>query len=64
MRHLTFADTEYGPFFEPCAQALVRLDLHPRVVCESAGTQAEDAVTMKQIYHGALRAADAGGDRI
>lgn len=64
VRHLTFADTEYGPFFEPCAQALVRLDLHPRVVCESAGTQAEDAVTMKQIYHGALRAADAGGDRI
>lgn len=63
VRHLTFEDTVFGPFFEPCATALVRLGLHPRVVCESAGTQAEDALTMKQIYYGALRAADAGEDR-
>ncbi len=60
VRHLTFADTAYGPFFEPCAQALVRLDLHPRVVCESAGTQAEDAAAMKQIYREALAAHTAG----
>ena len=50
VRHLTFADTEYGPWFDHCAQALVELDLHPRVICESAGTQAEDALLMQQIY--------------
>lgn len=51
IRHLTFADTEYGPEFEPLAVALKELNLEPIVVCESAGTQARDAVTMKNIYY-------------
>ncbi len=50
IRHLTFADTEYGPSFEPLAEALKELDLEPVVICESAGTQAEDALFMKNVY--------------
>ena len=50
VRHLTFEDTQFGPFFGPRAQALVQLDLHPHIICESAGTQAEDALRMKQQY--------------
>jgi Endonuclease IV len=48
--HLTFADTVYGPPFEPLAEALVRFNLDPYVVCESDGTQAEDATFMKEYY--------------
>lgn len=48
IRHLTFADKEYGPEFEPLAIALKDLKLEPIVVCESAGTQAEDAAEMKR----------------
>lgn len=49
-KHLTFADTEFGPCFEPLAQAIVRENVFPRIVCESAGTQAEDALFMKQVW--------------
>ncbi len=51
IRHLTFEDEIYGPEFEPLASALKDLKLEPVVICESAGTQAEDAVTMKKIYY-------------
>ncbi len=50
IRHLTFEDSEYGPEFEPLAEALKMLDLEPVVICESAGTQAEDAMEMKSFY--------------
>ena len=50
IRHLTFEDTEYGPNFEPLAIALKNLKLEPVIICESAGTQAEDAKEMKNIY--------------
>lgn len=50
VRHLTFADEKYGPSFEPFADALIKLDLAPVIICESAGTQAEDASFMKKIY--------------
>lgn len=50
VRHLTFADDVYGPEFEPLAVALKQLKLEPYVVSESAGTQAEDALVMKQMY--------------
>lgn len=49
-RHLTFADTQYGPIFEPLAEALVKDDLCPRIICESAGTMAEDALFMQAAY--------------
>ena len=49
-KHLTFADTEFGPFFEPLAEAIVRENVFPRIICESDGTQAEDALYMKNAY--------------
>ena len=48
-RHLTFADGMYGPDFEPLAEAIVREGVVPRIICESAGTQAEDALFMKNM---------------
>ena len=52
-RHLTFADTQYGPEFEPLARVLADGGLAPRIICESAGTMAEDALTMKRLFCGA-----------
>ena len=49
-RHLTFEDTQYGPAFEPLAEALAKDDLRPRIICESAGTMAEDALFMQTAY--------------
>lgn len=51
IRHLTFEDEVYGPDFEPLAIALKELGLNPYIVSESAGTQAEDALYMKQCYN-------------
>ena len=53
-KHLTFADTEFGPLFEPLAEAIVREGVTPRIICESDGTQAEDALFMKRTYEQAL----------
>lgn len=49
-KHLTFADEEFGPLFEPLAEAIVREGVAPRIICESDGTQAEDALYMKKAY--------------
>ena len=49
-KHLTFADMQYGPFFEPLAEAIIKENVSPRIICESAGTQAEDALFMKQAW--------------
>ena len=51
-RHLTFADEQFGPAFEPLAEAIVREGLCPRIICESDGTQAEDALFMKRLCYG------------
>lgn len=50
VRHLTFADTVFGPEFEPLAQVIKKHNLSPIVICESDGTQADDALAMKRIY--------------
>ena len=50
IRHLTFEDEIYGPEFEPLAYALNELKLEPKIICESAGTQAEDAKYMKTVW--------------
>jgi deoxyribonuclease-4 len=54
-KHLTFADTAYGPEFAPLAAVIVRQGLTPVIICESAGTQAEDAAAMKSMYEEALQ---------
>ena len=49
-RHLTFEDMVYGPDFEPLMELVYKYGLSPTFVCESAGTQAEDAKAMKDYY--------------
>ncbi len=49
-RHLTFEDTVFGPDFDPLAELIVQRGCHPTVICESAGTQAEDARWMRARY--------------
>ena len=49
--HRTFADDGgYGPDWTPLAQTVARRGWSPVFICESAGTQAEDALAMKKIY--------------
>lgn len=50
-KHLTFENNEgYGPDFEPLLNLVAKKNLSPTFICESAGTQAEDAKTMKEYY--------------
>ncbi len=49
-RHLTFEDSIYGPNFEPVMELTHKYDCSPVFICESAGTQAEDAKQMKDYY--------------
>ena len=55
-RHWTFADTQFGPEPQPLMELLAQRQLTPVVICESAGTQAEDAQTMQQMYRAARNA--------
>ena len=55
-KHLTFSDTVYGPDFEPLAEAIIREGVCPRIICESAGTMAEDALAMKAMWLSAKEA--------
>lgn len=52
--HLTFDQDEFGPDPEPLMAEIARRGWSPTFICESAGTQAEDAVTMKKLYQAAL----------
>ena len=49
-KHLTFEDDVYGPEFEPLAKAIADLGVSPTIICESAGTQTDDALAMKMMY--------------
>ena len=49
-RHLTFENTVYGPDFEPLMEAIAKEGYSPRIICESDGTMAEDALAMKKYY--------------
>ena len=49
-KHLTFDDNEYGPDFKPLIDAIVSHGLTPTIICESAGTQSDDALAMKKYY--------------
>lgn len=48
--HLTFEDAQYGPDYQPLMELFRERDLQPSIICESAGTQAEDAAQMKEYY--------------
>lgn len=51
-RHLTFEDTVYGPEPAPLMQLVRERGLTPTFICESDGTQAEDACALKRLYEG------------
>jgi len=50
VRHLTFEDDVFGPEPLPFVQAIEQLNLEPYIVCESDGTQADDAKIIKDLY--------------
>lgn len=55
-KHLTFEDNQgFGPDFEPLMEIVAKKNLSPVFVCESAGTQAEDALAMKKYYTSVLK---------
>ncbi len=51
-RHLTFEDQIYGPDFDFAAEIIYKKSLTPTIICESAGTMADDALILKTIYEG------------
>ena len=52
--HLTFGQENFGPDPAPLMAEVARRGWSPTFICESAGTQAEDALAMKQLYQAAL----------
>ncbi len=53
-RHWGFHN-DYGPPHQPLIQWIVEHKLTPRIICESAGTQSEDAKTMQDFYNALLK---------
>ena len=49
-KHLTFEDSVFGPDYEPFVEAIIKGGYSPTVICESAGTQSDDALKMKKYY--------------
>ncbi len=48
--HVRFEDEGFGPDYINVCKALIALNLEPRIICESAGSQDIDAMKMKEIY--------------
>lgn len=49
-KHVKFSDTGFEPPFEPLCSYLAKSGLEPRIICESAGSMADDALLMKKQY--------------
>ncbi|MBP3448015.1 MAG: TIM barrel protein [Clostridia bacterium] len=49
-RHLTFEDIEFGPDYEPFLEAVYETGFTPMIICESAGTQDQDALSMQTYF--------------
>ncbi len=49
-QHLTFTDDIFGPDYQPLIELFSEYKLSPVVICESDGTQTEDAATMQKYY--------------
>ncbi len=51
IKHVTFENNEgFGPDFEPLMELIYAKGWSPTFICESAGTQTEDAKAMKDYY--------------
>lgn len=55
VRHLTFDDTQFGPDPDGLAAELAARGMTSTVICESAGTQTDDALFMRGLYLEHLR---------
>jgi deoxyribonuclease IV len=53
-KHRTALETSFGPDFRPLAKILAERKLTPTIICESAGSQAEDAILYRDLYYGFL----------
>jgi deoxyribonuclease-4 len=53
-RHRTYAETKFGPEFEPLARQLKAKGIDATIICESRGTMAEDAKLLKGLYNDIL----------
>lgn len=60
-RHWSFRDAMYGPPHQPLMQLMAEERLTPRIICESAGTQSEDAKTMQDLYLALLKTNNKAG---
>ena len=49
-KHLTFEGRDFGPDYEPLMEVIAENGLSPTIICESAGTQSDDALSMKKYY--------------
>lgn len=49
-KHRCYSETEYGPEFLPIAKIIAERNLCPTIICESRGTQTEDAVMLMESY--------------
>lgn len=55
VRHLIFSDNKgFGPDYQPLMELFAQRNLAPTVICESAGTQSDDALIMQKAYSLAL----------
>lgn len=54
-KHWSLKDTQYGPEFIHLAETIVKMDLSPRIICESRDTMFEDALLMKKMYTDILK---------
>ncbi|ATW24322.1 TIM barrel protein [Candidatus Formimonas warabiya] len=50
-KHCTLKEKEFGPDFYPFAKVIAEKGLTPTIICESAGTQAEDAAAFLSMYN-------------
>lgn len=49
-KHRCYSETEYGPEFYPIAEIIAKRGLCPTVICESRGTQTDDAIELMKLY--------------
>lgn len=54
-KHLTFEDTVFGPQYEPLLELIAKKNLSPTIICESAGTQTEDAAEMMNFWRSCVK---------
>lgn len=53
-KHWNLCDSQFGPEFDHLAEVIVDWNLHPTIICESAGHQVEDAKVFRHIHENLL----------